>query len=161
MKAKISSREVGGTKCSATENDWTFLEERFCRVVGGQCSSAGSGSGLLHAFLFSPLLIIAVAIAGLIFGREAAQGHVVAQIEGLVGHDGATAVQAMIESARKPASGILASLFGLFTLLVGATGLFGELQGALNTIWDVPDQPGNGFIGILRIAFCHLPWSSG
>ena len=62
-------------------------------------------------------------------------------------------MQAMIESARKPASGILASLFGLFTLLVGATGLFGELQGALNTIWDVPDQPGNGFIGILKNRF--------
>ena len=69
------------------------------------------GAALAYYTLFSlsPLLIIAVAIAGLIFGRAAAQGHIVAQIEGLVGHDGAMAVQAMIESARKPASGIMAS----------------------------------------------------
>jgi membrane protein len=113
------------------------------------------GAALAYYTLFSlsPLLIIAVAIAGLIFGREAAQGHIVAQIEGLVGHDGAVAVQAMIESARKPASGIIASLFGLLTLLAGATGLFAELQAALNTIWEVPDQPGRGVVGILKNRF--------
>ena len=113
------------------------------------------GAALAYYTLFSlsPLLIIAVAIAGLIFGREAAQGHIIAQIEGLVGHEGAIAVQAMIESARKPAAGIIASLFGLVTLLAGATGLFGELQAALNTIWEAPDRPGSGFIGILKNRF--------
>jgi membrane protein len=113
------------------------------------------GAALAYYTLFSlsPLLVIAVAIAGLVFGREAAQGHIVAQIEGLVGHDGAAAIQAMIESARKPASGIMASLFGLLTLLVGATGLFGELQAALNTIWEVPDEEERGFAGILKNRF--------
>lgn len=113
------------------------------------------GAALAYYTLFSlsPLLVIAVAIAGLIFGREAAQGHIVAQIEGLVGHDGAAAIQAMIENARKPASGIMASVFGLLTLLVGVTGLFGELQAALNTIWEVPDQPGRGLVGILKNRF--------
>ena len=104
------------------------------------------GAALAYYTLFSlsPLLVIAVAIAGLVFGREAAQGHIVAQIEGLVGHDGAAAIQP---------SGIMASLFGLLTLLVGATGLFGELQAALNTIWEVPAQPGLGIVGVLKNRF--------
>ena len=130
-----------------------FLKSVFVEWWKDNAPRLGAALAFYTLFSLSPLLIIAVAIAGLIFGREAAQGHVVAQIEGLVGHEGATAVQAMIESARKPASGILASLFGFFTLLVGATGLFGELQGALNTIWDVPDQPGDGFIGMLKNRF--------
>ena len=130
-----------------------FLKSVFDEWWEDNAPRLGAALAFYTLFSLSPLLIIAVAIAGLIFGREAAQGHVVDQIAGLVGHEGATAVQTMIESARKPASGILASLFGFFTLLVGATGLFGELQGALNTIWDVPDQPGNGFIGILKNRF--------
>ena len=113
----------------------------------------GAALAFYTVFSLSPLLIIAVAIAGLFFGQDAAQGHIVAQIEGLVGQEGAIAVQAMIDSARKPASGIIASLFGLFTLLAGATGLFGELQAALNTIWEVPDKPASGVVGILKNRF--------
>ncbi len=131
----------------------TLLKSVFSAWWQDNAPRLGAALAFYTLFSLSPLLIIAVGVAGLIFGREAAQGHIIAQIEGLVGHDGAIAVQALIESARKPASGIMATLFGLFTLLVGATGLFGELQASLNTIWEVPDQPGTGVVGILKTRF--------
>lgn len=131
----------------------TLLKSVFSAWWQDNAPRLGAALAFYTLFSLSPLLIIAVGVAGLIFGREAAQGHIIAQIEGLMGHDGAIAVQALIESARKPASGIMANLFGLFTLLVGATGLFGELQASLNTIWEVPDQPGTGVVGILKTRF--------
>jgi membrane protein len=131
----------------------SFLKTVFADWWEDNAPRLGAALAYYTLFALAPLLIIAVAVAGLIFGQQAAQGHVMAQIEGLMGHNGATAVQGMLEGARKPTSGIIASVFGLFTLLLGATGLFGELQAALNTIWEVPDRPGNGFLGILRNRF--------
>ncbi len=98
-----------------------------------------------------PLLIIAIAVAGLIFGREAAEGQVVWQIQDLVGGQGAEVVQQMIEGARRPASGILATFLGLLILLFGATAVVADLRDALNTIWNVPSREGGALGSILRI----------
>jgi membrane protein len=106
------------------------------------------GAALSYYTLFSlaPILIVAIAIAGLAFGAEAVRGEIVAQIDGLVGHDGAVAVQAMLEGAAKPSSSIPATIIGIITFFVGATGAFLELQTALNTIWRVkPKSSGNWF----------------
>src|SRR5688572_22071349 len=83
----------------------------------------------------APQLIIVVAIAGLALGNEAAQGKIVEQFQGLVGRDGAEVIQAMILHASEPAAGILGTVIGFITLLLGATSLVGELKGSLNTIW--------------------------
>src|SRR6202008_4766064 len=109
------------------------------------------GAALSYYTLFSlaPLLIVAIAVAGLAFGREAAQGQIVAQLQGLVGDAGARAVQEMIENSRRPAAGILATVVGIVTLLLGATGAFTELKSALNVVWDVKDE-GGGVLGLLR-----------
>src|SRR5215469_4330313 len=88
-------------------------------------------------FSLAPLLVIAIAIAGLAFGVEAAQGEVTGQIQGLIGHDGAKAIQTMIQSAHKPRHSAFATMVGFVVLLLGASGLFGEMQDALNTIWHV------------------------
>src|SRR5206468_161711 len=85
----------------------------------------------------APLLIITVAILGWIFGEDAARGQVLLQAEELVGHNGAEAIQAMITSAHAPTTGIFATILGLATLLIAATGVFVELQDAMNAIWDV------------------------
>jgi membrane protein len=78
---------------------------------------------------------------GLVFGREAAQGQLVAQIQGLVGPEGAKGIQTMIQNAREASSGVIGSLIGLGTLLIGATGVFVELYDALNSIWGIqPDS---------------------
>jgi membrane protein len=96
-------------------------------------------------FSIAPLLIIAIAIAGAFFGEEAARGEIISQIQGLVGQQGAEAIQSMLQNTQQPsANSGLAALFGIVTLLIGATGVFGQLQDALNIIWDVKPKPGVG-----------------
>jgi membrane protein len=105
-------------------------------------------------FSIAPLLLIAIAIAGAVFGEEAARGEVVAQIQGLVGQQGAEAIQAMLQNTQKPGSGgTIATVFGIATLLFGASGVFGQLQDALNTIWEVKPKPGQGIRSFLQSRF--------
>jgi membrane protein len=102
-------------------------------------------------FSLAPLLILVIAIAGLVGGREAAQNQVMGQIRDLIGVEGGKFVQSMILSASRPATGLVASFVGAITLLFGALGAFGELQNALNTIWDVKPKPVHGFLeGVKR-----------
>jgi len=88
-------------------------------------------------FSLVPLLIIAIAIAALAFGERAAQNEIVNQIQGLVGPDRARSIQTMIQSAYEHTQGIVATIIGVATLLIGASGVLGEIQDALNTIWHV------------------------
>jgi len=104
-------------------------------------------------FSLAPILVISIAVAGLVFGQDAAEGRIVGQISGLVGQKSASALEAMIAAARKPSSGILATVLGIATLVFGATGVFGELQESLNTIWGVKPKPGRGFIRMLKNRF--------
>lgn len=105
-------------------------------------------------FSLAPLLLIAISIAGAVFGEEAARGELVTQIQGLIGPEGAAAVQAMIQNAHKPDSGgNIATIVGIVTLLFGASGVFGQLQDALNTIWEVKPKPGLGLKSFLLSRF--------
>jgi membrane protein len=101
-------------------------------------------------FSLAPLLVVAIAIAGLVFGQAAARNEIVNQISGTVGADAANLIQTMIQNVNKPGVGILATIVGVFTVLLTAAGAFGQIKGALNTIWDVepPKGPG-GLQGIL------------
>ncbi|MEP7292440.1 MAG: YihY/virulence factor BrkB family protein [Chloroflexota bacterium] len=105
------------------------------------------------AFSLGPLLIIVISIAGLVFGDEAVQGQVRYQIDGLVGSQAAGAIQEMLVNFHRADSSIIASIIGLITLALGAAGLFGQLQDALNTIWEVAPKPGNGIVTMLRQRF--------
>jgi membrane protein len=111
------------------------------------------GAALSYYTLFSlaPILIVAMSIAGLAFGAEAVRGEIVGQIDGLVGHDGAVAVQAMLEGASKPSSSIPATIIGVITFFLGATGAFLELQTALNAIWRVKPKVSPNFLRALVI----------
>jgi membrane protein len=102
------------------------------------------GASLAYYTLFalSPVLLVATGIAGLVFGPDAVRGEIVGQIQGLVGRQGAEAVQAMLENAARPSSSIPAMIVGLVTFFLGATGAFLELQTALNAIWRVKPRPG-------------------
>ena len=104
-------------------------------------------------FSLAPLLVIAIGVAGYFFGREAARGEVVAQFSGLVGTAGAQAIETLIASTGTPGKGALAAILGLVTLLVGASGVFGELQDALNTIWNVEPKPSGGWRTFLQRRF--------
>jgi membrane protein len=98
------------------------------------------GAALSYYTLFSlaPLLIIVIAVAGMVFGQEAAQGEIVAQLRGIMGEEGAVAVEGMLKAAREPTKGVVATIVGIVILLLGATAIFGELQSALDRIWRVP-----------------------
>jgi membrane protein len=101
----------------------------------------------------APLLILAVSVAGLMFGDEAARGQIAHQLAGVLGVKGALAVQAILANAKTPSSGVLGTVVGLALALFGASGVFGELQGTLNTIWDVDSRPGRGVRGFVHDRF--------
>jgi membrane protein len=114
----------------------------------------GAALSYYTAFSLSPLLIIAIAVAGLLFGREAVEGYIVEQIGGLIGEETGRAIQTMIASSRRPAAGIIGSVVGVLTLAIGASGVFAELQDSLNTIWKVqPKAKGSGVLKIIRARF--------
>lgn len=100
--------------------------------------SMGAAISYYTVFSIAPLLLIVIAVAGLVWGREAVQGEIVGQLAGLIGQEGATGVQALIESANKPAKGVVATIISVVVLIIGATTVFAELQSALDRIWQVP-----------------------
>jgi membrane protein len=102
-------------------------------------------------FSLAPLLVLVIAIAGLVGGRDAAQNQAMGQVQDLLGTEGRQFVQDMIASASKPSTGALATVLGTATLLFGALGAFGELQNSLNAIWEVRPQPARNLLeGIKR-----------
>ena len=110
------------------------------------------GAALAYYTIFSiaPLFIIILAIAGLWFDKQSAQEQIFGQVGSLVGEQGAKAIAGMLQAADKPHQGIVASALAVVTLLLGATGVFVQLQDALNTIWEVKPKPGRGIMGFIR-----------
>jgi membrane protein len=102
--------------------------------------SMGAALAYYTMFSIAPLLLIAISVAGLAFGMDAARGEVVAQLQGLMGDSAARAIEAMVQSANKPGEGLTSTLVGTALLLVGATTVFAELQDALDRIWRAPER---------------------
>src|ERR1700680_5040765 len=92
------------------------------------------------ALSLAPTVLILLAIASLAFGAQAAEGRLVSQIQGLVGYEGAKAIQTMIEGARRPSRGIAATVLGLVTVFFASSAVVSELRDAMNTIWRVPED---------------------
>ena len=109
------------------------------------------GASLAYYTLFAiaPVLLVATAMAGMVFGDDAVRGEIVGQLDQLIGREGARAVQNLLEGASQRQSGILATIIGSVAFLVAATGAFLELQTALNTIWRVKPKPGVHFRALL------------
>jgi membrane protein len=101
-------------------------------------------------FSLAPLLVIAIAVASLVFDPAEVQRGVVEQVGGLVGSEGAGLIETMIQNAQQPGTGIVATILGVVGLLLGALGAFGQLQDALNTIWEVKPKSGGGILALLR-----------
>jgi membrane protein len=132
---------------------WGIVKEAGSESLVDRVPRLGAALAFYTTFALAPLLVIVVAIAGLVFGREAAEGRMLGEMRALVGNEGGDALQAMVAAAGQPGAGVLASLIGGLVLLFGAVGLFGELQDALNTIWEVEPKPGRGLWVIVRSRF--------
>jgi membrane protein len=117
---------------------WQMIKAAIKAWVDDYAASMGAALSYYTLFSIAPLLIIVIAVAGMLFGQEAAQGEIVAQLRGIMGGEGAVAVEGILKAAREPAKGVVATIAGIATLLLGATAVFAELQSALDRIWRVP-----------------------
>jgi membrane protein len=118
----------------------TVLRKAANAWIDDHAQSMGAALSYYTVFSIAPLLLIAISVAGLVFGREAAQGAVVDQLQGLIGQNGAQAIQDLLKNVSRPSEGILATITGVVVLVIGATSVFGELQDDLDRIWQVPTR---------------------
>lgn len=131
-----------------------LIKAAAVRWVHDYAQSMGAALAFYTMFSVAPLLLIVVSIAGLVFGEDAARGEIFAQLDGMLGRQGALAVQGLLESAGKPAENVLAGLFGVVVLFIGATSVFAELQDALDRIWRAPARTGTS--GLWRLLRARL-----
>jgi len=132
---------------------FNLFKQAFSEFGEDKAQRLGAALAYYTIFSLAPLLLIAIAIAGLVFGREAAQGEIFGQLSGVLGSQAAEAVQEMVKSANKPKSGTIATIIGIVTLLFGAAGVFGQLKDALNTIWNVEPKKSGGIMTMIKDRF--------
>jgi membrane protein len=116
-------------------------------------SSLAAGLAYYTLLSLAPLVVIAIAVAGFVFGEDAARQRIADELGGVVGTSAARAIQDVIEGAQTPGAGIFSTLVGVVVLFLGASGVFAELQSSLNTVWNVKPKPGRGVLGVLKDRF--------
>jgi len=130
---------------------WALVKSAGSAWLDDYAPSMGAALSYYTVFSLAPLLLIVIAIAGLVFGQDAARGEIFGQLRGMMGDDAAKAIEGLLASVSKPAQGIAATVAGVVFLLVGATSVFGELQDALDRIWRAPARNKvGGLWGLLR-----------
>jgi membrane protein len=130
----------------------TLAKETVIRWTEDKASALAAALAYYALFSLAPLVLIAVAVAGLVFGQQAAAGELYEQLAGLIGDAGAAAVQGIVANMHaQQGGGVLATIIGLATLLFGATGVFVQLQDSMNTIWKAKPPTTNGIVEFLRV----------
>jgi membrane protein len=133
----VSLKSIGG-----------MLGETVNRFVADDAPRLGAALAYYTVISLAPLLLVFVGVMGQVLGREAARGEIIGQISGTIGPEAAELVQQALEAAGRDNSGIVATIVGVVALFIGATTVFANLSGSLNTIWGVEPVPGEG--GLLR-----------
>jgi membrane protein len=128
----------------------SLAKETYNKWSEHQAPRLGASVAFYSVLSFAPLLILITAVIALVFGRESAQGALINESRQWMGDRGAETVQSLLKNAQKPSSGIFASLVAFITLLFGASGVFSELQDALNVIWETTTQTASGFFGMVK-----------
>ena len=132
---------------------WRLFVQTFDAWSSDKVPRHGAALAYYTVLSLVPLLVVIIGMIGLIFGQEAAQGYIVEQIAALVGPQSAAAIKDMIQRANQPTTGIVATVVATATLLLGASGVFGQLQDSLNTIWGVEPKEGRGIWGLIKDRF--------
>ena len=117
---------------------WQLTKQAVKAWSDDYAPSMGAALAYYTLFSIAPLLLIVISVAGFIFGDEAVRGELTGGLQSLMGEEGAKAIEGLIASVSEPKEGIIATVIGLFVLLLGATTVFGELQNALDRIWRAP-----------------------
>jgi membrane protein len=126
-----------------TGSDW--VEDRASRLA--------AALAFYTLLSLAPLLILAVSVAGLVFGEDAARGEIAGQLQAMLGPEAADSIQTVLANAKTPSSGVIGTIVGVAILIFGASGVFGELQDSLNVVWEVKPKPGRGIKGFIRDRF--------
>jgi membrane protein len=134
----------------------SFIKQAAVDWVDDKAAQLGAALAFYSALSISPLLVLLLAIAAFFLGPEAAAGRIDEQFRSLLGERGADAVQDIVKSSDHPSAGLLATVLSIVTLLFGASGVFGQLQSALNTIWEVEGTTASGIWGFIRQRFLSL-----
>jgi hypothetical protein len=124
---------------------WGLLRDTVSRWSGHKDARLGAALSYYSIFSLGPLIVIAIAIAGLVFGAEAVQAQIFGTLRGLLGESGTQAIDAMLKGANQPREGLIATIIGVGTLVFAAVGVMVQLKDAMNTVWEVETPPGSGF----------------
>jgi membrane protein len=129
---------------------YSVLSDTFSKWNEHKAIRLGAALAYFGIFAIAPVLIIAIAIAGLVYGRAAVEGNMVRSISGVVGSSAAQFLQELIVSASKPGAGVVAAVVGIAGIFLGSAGLFFQLKDALNTVWEVTPKRGYRMVDLIR-----------
>ena len=138
------------------QNSWVLTKETFREWNSDNAPRLGAALSYYTIFSLAPVVILIVAVAGMFLGHDAAQGRIAAQLTGLFGKEAAEFIQSAVLKVHQQNGGLIASIVGMFTLVLGATGVMIELQGALNIVWKVLPRPGGSLKRFFRVRMLSL-----
>jgi len=129
---------------------WLMARQTFSEWSDDNGGRLGAALSYYTVFSLAPLLLVVISIAGLVYGRAAAEGSLFGQLAGLVGPDAAHLIQSAVSKANQTKGGVIGTVVGIAVLIAGATGVVIELQGALDKVWKVEPKPNRGIWGVVR-----------
>jgi membrane protein len=135
---------------------WLLIKTTVENWLAHKDAVQGAALAYYSVFSVGPLMVIAIAIAGLVFGQDAARGQVQGQLSGMVGQTAAAAIDSMLAGANQPHQGALATVIGTAVLLFAALGVVVQLKDAFNTVWEVDERKISGVWQFIRTYFISL-----
>jgi len=129
---------------------WGLLVQTATDWIDDKAPRLAAALAYYALLSLAPLIVLALAIAGFAFDEQAVRGGIARELGSLVGATGAAAVESIVKNAKAPAAGVVSTAVGSIVLLFGASGVFGELEAALDTIWEVAPRSGRGLMGMIR-----------
>ncbi|HEX6204042.1 MAG TPA: YihY/virulence factor BrkB family protein [Thermoanaerobaculia bacterium] len=138
------------TAAAAAKRKLGLLRETFQEWKDDDALQWGAALAYYSIFSIAPLLLVTISVAGLLFGRDAVEGRLVAEISGVVGAQAAAAIQTMVANASRTGSGVWGTIVGVGLMLLGASGAFAHLQKSLNHLWNVEPKPDAGWRRMVR-----------
>ena len=143
----------GSTVRAKLQNFYQLLKQAAADWSEDNAARLAAALAYYTVLSIAPLLILATAVVGLVLGDDAARGEVASELSSIVGPQAGQGLQTVLKEAKSPEGGVISSIISVVVLLFGASGVFGELQSALNTIWEVKPKPGQGLMGFIRTRF--------